>query len=86
MTPDTTLSQVVDNIDNWLACIRCGEVTTDARLILTQLPTTRGCVGFAVSFLCADCTVTDPSAADDLIRIFKTADHTITDQCCWRKR
>lgn len=86
MTPETTLAKIVDNIDSRLCCARCGEPTPKVRLIVTQLPTTRGCVGFAVSFLCGPCLLADPSAAEDLIRMFKTADHTISDPDCWKQR
>lgn len=92
MNTNSTISQVIDNIDNRLACMRCGTTIQEARIVMTQLPrcslegTMQGICGVVFSFLCPDCLYADPSAAEDVVAFFQEVRGFITDQDAWKSR
>lgn len=92
MNSNSTITDVIDNIDSRLLCIRCGKVLPVPRIVMTQLPrstpdgTIRGCVGVTFSFLCPECLYDEPSAAEDVVAFFQSAHGLITDPDAWRSR
>jgi len=86
---NSTLADIAENVDSRLLCVRCGNVLSDYAVVLTQLPTKRGCVGVVMSFLCKPCVIEQPSAAHDVVSLFAGIDvnsPVITDSNAWRRR